>query len=217
MEQGSTRTAGAPNQCCQSKVYLNFQCMDVLAIFCVPARFKYFLSVHSILLAQELRFEDELFPLHRLDSGTEGVCVLGKTRLFAKRFGQIMQSSSALSGHRNFMHKTYLALAPKPAPLGILRHWAAINTRAPGLPPFTLILPSQPTGPCDGKVSECMLEVVQVRKRFKRVSCLQPSSRSWSGCAGDLGESQRRRTGLLGSGSCVSAQDQADHRKDPPD
>lgn len=105
---------------------------------------------------------DELFPLHRLDSGTEGVCVLGKTKEFAKRFGQLMQSSSAATGQKSFLQKTYLALSSAAAPIGILRHWAVINARAPGLPPFTLVLPSRPGCDSSSPGVECVLEVLAV-------------------------------------------------------
>lgn len=89
--------------------------------------------------------------------------MLGKTKAFANRFGKLMQSSSAASGQKRFMQKTYLALSPAAAPIGMLRHWAVINTRAPGLPPFTLILPSRPG--CDSRrpAVECVLEVLEVQ------------------------------------------------------
>eukprot|EP00892_Ulva_mutabilis_P009862 jgi/Ulvmu1/7248/UM035_0035.1 len=122
-------------------------------------------------VGRELDAEEELLPLHRLDSGTEGVCVLGKTKAFAKRFGRIMQSSSAvsqsgsaLSGKKNFVCKIYLALVSKPVPVGILRHWAEVNARTPGSPPFTFILPTQGPGSHGGKVAECALEILEVTK-----------------------------------------------------
>lgn len=114
-------------------------------------------------MVQDLNVADELFPLHRLDSGTEGVCVLGKTKAFAQRFGQLMQSSSAAYGNKNFLQKTYLALAPTAAPVGVLRHWVVTNSRAPGLPPFTLVLPSQPSPDCGEPGVECVLEICEVQ------------------------------------------------------
>lgn len=120
---------------------------------------------------QELNVAAELYPVHRLDSGTEGVCVLGKMKAFATEFGRMMALSSTASGDKPMLQKTYLALAPEPAPVGMLRHIAEINTRMSGLPPFTLIVP--PTAPQRNSRQgvECVLEILEVQSAFLYCLC----------------------------------------------
>lgn len=64
-----------------------------------------------------------LKPLHRLDVGTEGVLVLGKTSAFAKEFGDMLAKRQVV--------KIYRVLTMAPLPLGVHIHDAVAATEGP--------------------------------------------------------------------------------------
>jgi len=67
------------------------------------------------MLERELGIErDTLKPIHRLDVGTEGVLVLGKTSAFAKEFGDMLAKRECT--------KVYRVLTTREVPLGIHVH-----------------------------------------------------------------------------------------------
>lgn len=113
-----------------------------------------------------------LAPLHRLDCGTEGVVVLGKTKAFGQRFSKLMRrepQGSSEAGDSDDggctpagrgVSKTYRALSAHAAPVGLLEQFCVTNFRiAPG-PDFTRVAREEVPGSVD-----CRLRVEKVRRR----------------------------------------------------
>ena len=82
--------------------------------------------------------DQPLKPVHRLDTGTEGLVVLAKTREFARWFQEL------LLGKGGAIEKRYRALVSHPPPLGEWKHYIEENHRVPGQPRISRVF-SKPT------------------------------------------------------------------------
>ena len=72
--------------------------------------------------------EAELKPVHRLDTGTEGVVVLAKTTEFARYFQSLLLRGG------DAVEKGYRSLTAGAPPLGTLRHYIEANHHVKGRP-----------------------------------------------------------------------------------
>jgi hypothetical protein len=134
----------------------------------------------------------DLLPLHRLDSGTEGVTLLAKTPSFARYFHQLMSRASNPSseGASKRLVKEYRAITTVAAPVGTLQHWAIVNSRSRHQPAFTRIVATQ-----EATSVLCILEVLKVCAFIT----FRSGSSAWP-CV--VAPSAAVATGALSTGTC---------------
>ena len=83
--------------------------------------------------------EQPLKPVHRLDTGTEGLVVLAKTRDFARWFQELLLGKGGGS-----VEKRYRAVVSNPPPLGEWKHYIEENHHVAGRPRISRVF-SEPT------------------------------------------------------------------------
>ena len=89
------------------------QSCSVTIISCLPSLTSAAASMASVLpCAQAIGREEPLLITHRLDTCTEGVLIMGKTKAFVQQFNAAMMSKEALQ-------KTYKALTRAPLSPGV--------------------------------------------------------------------------------------------------
>ncbi|KAK9817741.1 hypothetical protein WJX72_001472 [[Myrmecia] bisecta] len=102
--------------------------------------------------AQAICASDPLLVTHRLDSCTEGVVVLAKTRAFVQYFNGLLKRG-------NKLRKFYRALSAAPPAPGPMLHFVATGQRVKGLPTHTVAYDEEVTGS-----QRCELDVLQVER-----------------------------------------------------
>lgn len=96
-------------------------------------------------------WKTELKPVHRLDTGTEGVVILAKTLEFTRYFQKLMKKGG--------MRKSYRALTAQPPPKGVLKHYIRENHHTKGQRRRSQIF----SDPTEGTVF-AELEIMKTRK-----------------------------------------------------
>lgn len=129
----------------------------------VPPRVDNVLECLTRWIQDLLELEMELKPVHRLDTGTEGLVVLAKTTEFARYFQRLLNSGG--------VEKRYRALTLEKPQNKTLRHWIEANHHTRGCPRRSLI---SETPSRRGAYAE--LEIVKTRKM--RLS--EEAQRHWS-------------------------------------
>lgn len=125
-------------------------------------------SVGIHVRLQVIGRQRSLLPVHRLDCGTEGVLLLAKTAVAARKFHRIF--SAASNDHSQAgINKVYRALSAAPAPLGTYEDWLLIDQGGGKGPRHTQVGSRGMAG-----AVRAQLTVTQVRCAACWLPCLVP-------------------------------------------
>ena len=103
--------------------------------------------------AEAVGAAEPLLMTHRLDHGTSGVLVLGRTKAFVAHFNRLLAREED-----SRLEKYYRALVAAPPPEGVLVHWLSPGARHAGGSAFSAVADAPVPGG-----QRCELEVLSVR------------------------------------------------------
>lgn len=115
------------------------------------------LCLDSAYAVQAIGTGTQLLPVHRLDCGTEGVLVLGKTLTATRKLNRWFAGSSS-GNSQACVRKVYRALSAKPMEVGTYQDWLLTDQGSRPRPRHTTVAPRAAAG-----AVRAVLEVTTVR------------------------------------------------------
>eukprot|EP00210_Caulerpa_lentillifera_P004647 g4432.t1 len=127
----------------------------------VPSRVDNTIECLTYWIQRHLELDTELKPVHRLDTGTEGIVFLAKTKEFAQYFQQLLLGSQECG---KWVRKWYKVLTLKRPVLGSWVHFIKGN-KVPGMPPRSVIHLDDSQGASHAEMEVLNSEFIELSKQ----------------------------------------------------